>query len=91
VNLDGAKVVGACDVAGIATNAVALQAFSQPGLYWKQEGAVATDQEGFQSDANAMNIDVLLMPSSGRIGHVRLHATHEGQRCRVRGFLTIVK
>jgi hypothetical protein len=90
-NLDGQRVLGACDVAGVATNAVALQAFSLPGLYWKQGGAVASDQEGFLSDANAVNIDVLLTPSSGRIGHLRLHATHEGQRCRVRGFLTIVE
>jgi hypothetical protein len=89
-NLDGSRVLGACD-AGVATNAVALQAFSLPGLYWKQDGAVTSDQEGFQSDANAVNIDVLLTPSSGRIGHLRLHATHEGQRCRVRGFLTIVE
>jgi hypothetical protein len=91
VNLDGAPVLAACDVTGVATNAVALQAYSAPGLYWKQGGAVSTDQEGFQSDTNAMNIDVLLTPSSGRVGHLRLHATHEGQSCRVQGILTIVE
>jgi hypothetical protein len=90
-DLDGAKVLGACDAALIAPNAVALQAFSQPGLYWKRDGPVTTDQEGFQSDANAVNIDVLLTPTSGRIGHLRLHATHEGQRCQVRGVLTVVE
>jgi hypothetical protein len=89
-NLDGQTVLAACDVTPVATNAVALQAFSAPGLYWKRGGAVASDQEGFQSDTNATNIDVLLTPGSGRVGHLRLHATHEGSSCHVQGVLTIV-
>lgn len=92
VNLDGQVVLGACDVNGVATNGVGLEAFSAPGLYWKQDGVVETDVEGFQSDTRAVNIDVLLMPSSsGRVGHLRLHATHEGESCRVKGLLTIVE
>jgi len=71
--------------------ALAKFKLNAPGLYWKQDGAVMTDQEGFQSDANAVKIDVLLTPSSGRVAHLRLHATHEGQHCRVRGLLTIVE
>ncbi|MBA3807647.1 MAG: hypothetical protein H0X28_04525 [Solirubrobacterales bacterium] len=91
VDLDGQVVQSACDVNGVATNAVALQAFSDPGIYWKQDGAVATDREGFQSDARAINIDVLLTPTSGRVGHLRLHATHEGENCHVTGILTIAE
>ncbi len=91
VNLDGQTVLGACDVTPVATNAVALQAFSAPGLYWKLEGPVGTDAQGYTSDTNAVNIDVLLTPTSGRVGHLRLHGTHEGQSCRVKGILTIVE
>ena len=89
-NLDGVPVQAACNTPMVAPNGVALQAFSAPGLYWKQRGAVATDEEGFLSDANAMNIDVLLRPSSGRVGHLRLHAAHGASSCHVQGILTIV-
>lgn len=90
VNLDGQPVLAACEVEEIAPNAVALQAFSAPGLYWKRGGPVATDREGFQDSTTAIDIDVLLTPPSGRVGRVRLHATHENASCRVRGIVTIV-
>jgi hypothetical protein len=86
----GEGVLAACNLPPIATNGVALQAFAAPGLYWKRNGAVTTDMEGFVSDTNAMNIDVFLSSSEGRVGHVRLHATHEGSSCHVEGILTIV-